>query len=431
MLTVGFISCTASPATKNLSLDQVIQQAAEKIEERLDNGTKVALINVQSPTAQFSEYVLTYLESILVNNGKLIVVDRSNLDKIRQELGFQLSGEVSDESAKSIGKMLGAGAIVTGSLLTVGDSYRLTLKAINVETATVVASYPADIAKNERVKALLASGNTATTAGNPGIIIVNNTGTTIYRIGLFPTGSRDNLVTFNENIDNKISKRLSLPSTDPTKKYSIMVLNTNADTYIKENLSIKPDMTITFNQSDKSSQTATATTPSAPVASYKIGDTGPAGGIIFYDKGNSIGGWQYLEAAPQSTEAKVIWSHERRVIESVINQRALGLGKQNTQKIMDVFNNRGGGFDTAARICIDLTINGFNDWFLPSFDELNWMYGNLHRKGIGEFKNERYAYYWSSTQESSTSAFSIDFSNGHQMSNDLIYTQYVRAIRQF
>jgi hypothetical protein len=341
-----FSGCAAAPSSvsKELSLDEIIQQTAEKIEERLEHGTMVALINVSSPSDRFSEYVLTYLESILVNNGKLIVLDRSNLDKIRQELGFQLSGEVNDESAKAIGKMLGAGAIITGTLINVGDSYRLTLKAINVETATVIASYPADIPNNNRLRALLASGNTATATA-----------------------------------------------------------------------------------------TANRQTPASaqPAPAYKIGDAGPAGGLIFYDKGNSTGGWRYLEAAPANTEVRVIWSHERRAIDSVLNQRALGLGKSNTQKIMEYFNNRGGGFDTATRACYDLVVNGFDDWFLPSFDELNWMYGNLHRNGLGEFKNELYSYYWSSTQQDSTSAYVIDFSNGRQMGADIIYVRYVRAIRQF
>ena len=35
-----------------------------------------------------------------------------------------------------------------------------------------------------------------------------------------------------------------------------------------------------------------------PEKEYTIGDTGPAGGIIFYDKGNKTDGWRYLEAAP-------------------------------------------------------------------------------------------------------------------------------------
>ena len=31
---------------------------------------------------------------------------------------------------------------------------------------------------------------------------------------------------------------------------------------------------------------------------YKIGDTGPLGGMILYDKGNFFGGWRYLEVSP-------------------------------------------------------------------------------------------------------------------------------------
>jgi len=177
-----------------------------------------------------------------------------------------------------------------------------------------------------------------------------------------------------------------------------------------------------------SSQTQTAQAAQS-AAVYKIGDTGPAGGLIFYDRGNFLGSWRYLEAAPASTEVKIIWDQETISVTTIARERALGTGKQNTQKIMEVFNNRGGGFNTAARTCIEIIVNGFNDWFLPSLDELSWMYGNLHRKGLGDFKNDRY---WSSTQESSAWAYIIDFSNGEQGTNmTRFYPQYVRAIRQF
>ena len=117
----------------------------------------VALVSVASPSTAFSTQVLTRLESAIVSNGKLIVVDRTNLDKIREEQGYQLSGEVSDESATRIGQLLGAGAIVTGSLTDLGDVYSLTLKAINIETATVAVSYLADLAKTARIETLLAT----------------------------------------------------------------------------------------------------------------------------------------------------------------------------------------------------------------------------------------------------------------------------------
>ena len=356
---LNFFSCNTAPfsntetsSTETSSIDESLQQAADNIEQRLEQGTEIALINVHSPSNMFSEYVLNYLESVFINNGRLIVLDRSNLDKIRQEQGFQLSGNVSDESAKAIGQMLGAGAIITGSLIDLGDSYRLTLKAIKIETAVIVASYPVDIQNNRRVNALLSSGNTNT-------------------------------------VNNQVQ---SQPN-----------------------------------------QTAAS---QAPVA-YRIGDTGPAGGLIFFDKSNNIGGWRYLEAAPPSTEARVIWSQEYiwnneiNDSDSVLNQRSLGLGYSNTQKIMRIFVNRGGGFNTAARICFDLEINGLDDWFLPSIDELNWMYGNLHGIGLGEFKNERRSYYWSSTQDSFSTITTIDFSNGNRNRINMRESHYVRAIRRF
>ncbi|MDR1786940.1 MAG: penicillin-binding protein activator LpoB [Treponema sp.] len=161
-----FAACGSVPAASRappaagggLALDQAIAQAAAHLEARLPAGTEAAIVNISSPRAAFSAYVLDGLEAALVNGGKLVVADRANLDKVRAELGFQASGEVSDESAASIGQMVGAGAIITGSLTELGAWYRLSVKAINVEKATVAASFLADLAADERVRALLAGG---------------------------------------------------------------------------------------------------------------------------------------------------------------------------------------------------------------------------------------------------------------------------------
>jgi TolB-like protein len=128
------------------------------METRLDAGTKIALINFTSPSQAFSDYVLDELSAVLVNNGQLVVVDRANLDKIRQELGFNVSGEVSDASMQEIGQMLGAQALVTGSLTSIADLRRVMFKVIMTETAAVAVQQPADIINDKRVQALLAQG---------------------------------------------------------------------------------------------------------------------------------------------------------------------------------------------------------------------------------------------------------------------------------
>jgi len=95
-------STNKGQAVNTVPLDQAIQEATRNIEDNVQAGQKIAVLNFTSPTDQFSAYVLEELSDKLVNEKKLTVVDRKDLDLIRQEENFQLSGEVSDESAQAI-----------------------------------------------------------------------------------------------------------------------------------------------------------------------------------------------------------------------------------------------------------------------------------------------------------------------------------------
>jgi len=160
LIALLIVSCASKPAVNpdEVSLNTAIRQAAARMETRLGAGTKVALVNFTSPSQAFSEYVLDELSSVLVNDGILTVVDRANLDRIRQELGFNSSGEVSEKSMQEIGKMLGAQALITGSLTSIADLRRVMFKVIITETAAIVVQHPADIINDRRIQALLAQG---------------------------------------------------------------------------------------------------------------------------------------------------------------------------------------------------------------------------------------------------------------------------------
>ena len=157
VLTLFSCATAGSSAENIISLNQAIREAAEDIENRLELGVKIALLNFSSPSEPFSEYVLEELSGYLVNTTKLVVVERRELDLIRQEERFQLSGEVSDESAQAIGKKLGAQVIVSGSLSDVGKSYRFRIKTLIVETAAIATTASFDVnTMDERVVFLLA-----------------------------------------------------------------------------------------------------------------------------------------------------------------------------------------------------------------------------------------------------------------------------------
>jgi hypothetical protein len=167
--------------------------------------------------------------------------------------------------------------------------------------------------------------------------------------------------------------------------------------------------------------------PAAPaeLRAYRIGDTGPAGGLIFYDKGNNSGGWRYLEASPLEAEFQAIWSVHSTRVENT--QGLIGSGKRNTQLIVETFRQTSGEWDTAAQKVDDLVFNGFDDWFLPSQAELDQMYGNLKRKNLGDFKND---WYWTSTEDNSSSAYRQDFKDGQMSWAYKNSRRYIRPIRQ-
>jgi hypothetical protein len=75
-------------------------------------------------------------------------------------------------------------------------------------------------------------------------------------------------------------------------------------------------------------QVVQAGRPGGSGKEYKIGDFGPAGGHIFYDKGVFSNGWRYLEAAPAETEFTAQWGASGRDVAGT--GTLVGSGKRNT-----------------------------------------------------------------------------------------------------
>jgi hypothetical protein len=106
--------------------------------DELPRDATIAVLSVFSRDSETSEYIIGELEYNLVNSAKFKIVDRRRLDQIRVEQNFQTSGDVSDDSAVSIGQMLGATIVITGEIAGTGSNQRLVLKALNVQTAQII-----------------------------------------------------------------------------------------------------------------------------------------------------------------------------------------------------------------------------------------------------------------------------------------------------
>jgi hypothetical protein len=90
---------------------------------------------------------------------------------------------------------------------------------------------------------------------------------------------------------------------------------------------------------------------------------------------------------------------------------------------------------SAAALCASLELNGFEDWFLPSRDELALAYRNLQATGVSDFGTRGTVdnvLYWTSSQQTADMANHIDFADlGRLHYDDKDFPRRVRAIRAF
>jgi TolB-like protein len=353
-----FLACSGSPAPVSAAspasadeLDAAIRETSDYLNRQLPKGNKLVILNIQSGYPALSEYIIDELIANTVNDRIFSVVDRRQLDTIRAELNFQYSGEVDDDTMQELGRMAGAQIIISGAVSKIGDLYRLRIRALSVQTASIEGQFNRNIPEGTTIAALARSQATG------------------Y---------------------GEFGGRTSNPTTTP------------ASGAVETSTSV-PAVT---------AAPAPVQTPAdPPTPTYKIGDTGPAGGLIFYDKGNNSGGWRYLEVSSKDA-GTAEWGANYHLGGTGI---AVGMGKQNTDIIMYYMRNSGES-GRAAQLARQYSQGGYTDWFLPSRDEMNMIYTNLRLKLLGDFSMH---WYWSSSEKDMPgSAWRFNLTDGGLNNND-------------
>ena len=159
----------------------------------------------------------------------------------------------------------------------------------------------------------------------------------------------------------------------------------------------------------------------------KVGDLREGGIVFWIDPTDNTKG---LVAALVNQGTVFDWGCDGTEI-SGATETAVGTGAQNTIAIEAGCGTVG----TPADICANLSLNGFDDWFLPSKDALNLMYVNIGPgaiSGLGNVGAFGNYFYWSSSEIDAATAWSQYFSSGSQYeSSKEDDTNHVRAVRAF
>jgi hypothetical protein len=181
---------------------------------------------------------------------------------------------------------------------------------------------------------------------------------------------------------------------------------------------------------------------------YRVGDRGPAGGIIFYAESSPKYWGKYLEVAPNGwfdglSDPKVVWCDltDREILRNTgesnsqsLTGNEIGKGKGNTQVMLNLCEYG------AANLVAEYRGGGKSDWHLPSLQELN----QLCKYARGQSKRFRECspsgslslgfsdYYWSSSESSAKYAWDRFFNIGNSnVSNKDHDENSVRPIRSF
>lgn len=159
---------------------------------------------------------------------------------------------------------------------------------------------------------------------------------------------------------------------------------------------------------------------------YSIGDIGPAGGIIIYQKSDYSKLWNYIEVADQDVPSTFSWGNISN--QTNITEKSIEKGLENTTAMLSYFGKTG----SYSALSVDTwTHNNFSDWHLPTIQELIL----IHKTILNKPNNLVDDLYWSSSEDSNfpDRAWVVKMTT----KSELYFTQTkkelvrVRAIRRF
>ena len=163
----------------------------------------------------------------------------------------------------------------------------------------------------------------------------------------------------------------------------------------------------------------------------EVGDTGPGGGVVFFDAGSKQSWGRYLEVAAASwsvaaSDPVATWCPERKAgfTATVRTGTDIGSGAANTKAIIKAC-----GSTSAAGVAAAYRGGGKTDWYLPSKDEVNTLFRK--RAAVGGIPAKSL---WSSSQSSHVATYAwgqLLVSEGRYIGSYKGYDGMVRPIRAF
>ena len=157
---VGAKDKSPTQVKKIPTLDEQLDNLTNQIISSMDEEGKktIAIIefsNLDGEITEFGKYLAEELITRLFMTDRFDVIERQMLNKVLNEQKLGASGIIDEDSAVSIGQLLGVEAIVTGSITDLGTTLKVNTRMISTESGSIFSVASTGIYKDFTVRKLI------------------------------------------------------------------------------------------------------------------------------------------------------------------------------------------------------------------------------------------------------------------------------------
>ena len=141
-----------------------IQNLSAKMAQKIVNSgkSKIAVVDftdLKGNVTELGRFIAEEFSVALLESSQgFEVVDRTHLQSILKEHKLSETGLIDPQTARKLGQFAGVDALVTGTITPLGESVRLAVKVLDVETAKVISATSGNIPATDAIKTLMKTG---------------------------------------------------------------------------------------------------------------------------------------------------------------------------------------------------------------------------------------------------------------------------------
>ncbi len=157
ILFTNAISLSAQTDALDREISTIVSDLATKMKAKtaIKNVAIADFTKLDGTPTELGKYLAEQFSDVMVNASTTFsIVDRGRLNYLLKEAGLDAKGLLDPNSVAKLGKLKGIDAIVIGTLTSVGENLNVNVKALNLETAVILASSKGNIRRTPAIIAL-------------------------------------------------------------------------------------------------------------------------------------------------------------------------------------------------------------------------------------------------------------------------------------